>query len=233
MYFSDARHKIKLKKNVQALPGFNKQQPSTTICLSCEDKHPAIVHCHDCRENLCETCVRAHKRVRMTKSHHITNGIVQAPPGFNKQQTSTTKICFSCEDKPPAIAHCHDCRENLCETCVGAHRRVSLTKAHHITMDQAPPGFNKQQTTATICSSCEDKPPAIAHCHDCKENLCETCVRAHKHVSMTKSHHITNLLLHGVAGPPRATLESLRTSNAMTHQASHILPRAGKNTFDK
>ena len=86
----------------------------------------------------------------MTKSHHITNGVVQALPGFNKQQTTSTTTCWSCVDKPPAIAHCHDCRENLCETCVGAHRRVS----------------------------------------------------------MTKSHHVTNLLLHGVAGPSGATLES-------------------------
>ena len=93
---------------------------------------------------------------------------------------------------------------------------------------QAPPGFNKHQTaTTTTCSSCEDKPPAIAHCHDCRENLCETCVGAHRRVSMTKAHHITNLLLHGVAGPSGATLESLRTSIAMTHQASPMTSSAG------
>merc|ERR1712051_23777 len=90
---------------------------------------------------------------------------------------------------------------------------------------QAPPGFNKQNQT--ICSSCEDKPPAIAHCHDCRENLCEACVGAHRRVSMTKSHHITNLLVHGAAGPAGATLESLRTSIAMTHQASPMTSSAG------
>ena len=147
---------------------------------------------------------------------------------------TTTTICLSCDDKHPAIAHCHDCKENLCETCVGAHKRVSMTKFHRITNEivQASPGFNKQQTTSTTtttCSSCEDKPPAIAHCQDCRENLCETCVGAHRRVSMTRAHHITNLLPHGMAGPSGATLESLRTSIAMTHQASPMPGAIGKN----
>merc|ERR1719510_2532564 len=105
----------------------------------------------------------------------------------------------------------------------GAWSSVVGSKANGIV--QAPPGFNKQ--TSTICSSCEDKPPAIAHCHDCRENLCEACVGAHRRVNLTKSHHITNLLVHGVAGPSGATLESLRTSIAMTHQASPMTSSAG------
>ena len=32
-----------------------------------------------------------------------------------------------------AVAHCEDCKENLCETCYQAHIRVRITKEHRIT----------------------------------------------------------------------------------------------------
>ena len=36
-----------------------------------------------------------------------------------------------------------------------------------------------------ICSCCEEKPSAIAYCHDCRENLCKTCVTAHRYINST------------------------------------------------
>ena len=48
----------------------------------------------------------------------------------------------------------------------------------------------------------------------------------YRRVSMTKSHNITNLVVHGGKEAAAATLESLSTSIAMTQQASHINPVA-------
>ena len=41
--------------------------------------------------------------------------------------------CDSCEsrgDHRPATTHCRDCVENLCEECLHAHQRLTLTKNH-------------------------------------------------------------------------------------------------------
>ncbi|XP_017555898.1 E3 ubiquitin-protein ligase TRIM71 [Pygocentrus nattereri] len=40
-------------------------------CSSCDEGNPATSHCLDCREYLCDNCVRAHQRVRLTKDHLI------------------------------------------------------------------------------------------------------------------------------------------------------------------
>ncbi|KAM9384399.1 E3 ubiquitin-protein ligase TRIM71 [Pholidichthys leucotaenia] len=48
-------------------------------CSSCDEQNPATSHCLDCQEYLCDNCVRAHQRVRLTKDHFIER------PGENLQ----------------------------------------------------------------------------------------------------------------------------------------------------
>ncbi|XP_072009654.1 E3 ubiquitin-protein ligase TRIM71 isoform X1 [Engystomops pustulosus] len=40
-------------------------------CSSCDEGNGASSHCLDCQENLCDNCLRAHQRVRLTKDHFI------------------------------------------------------------------------------------------------------------------------------------------------------------------
>ncbi|XP_043922579.1 E3 ubiquitin-protein ligase TRIM71 [Protopterus annectens] len=40
-------------------------------CSSCDEGNMASSHCLDCQEYLCDNCVRAHQRVRLTKDHFI------------------------------------------------------------------------------------------------------------------------------------------------------------------
>ena len=41
------------------------------LCTGCEDSAPATSFCADCSEWLCDGCVQAHKRVRVTKDHNV------------------------------------------------------------------------------------------------------------------------------------------------------------------
>ncbi|XP_037803838.1 E3 ubiquitin-protein ligase TRIM71-like [Penaeus monodon] len=41
------------------------------LCASCDDRQAATSRCRDCNEALCDSCVRAHQRVRLTKDHFI------------------------------------------------------------------------------------------------------------------------------------------------------------------
>ncbi|XP_041740156.1 E3 ubiquitin-protein ligase TRIM71-like [Coregonus clupeaformis] len=40
-------------------------------CSSCDEGNPASSHCLDCQEYLCDNCIRAHQRVRLTKDHFV------------------------------------------------------------------------------------------------------------------------------------------------------------------
>ena len=44
---------------------------NTKINCNCEDRNLAGYFCQDCSESLCEQCVKAHKRVGLTKNHVI------------------------------------------------------------------------------------------------------------------------------------------------------------------
>lgn len=43
-------------------------------CSSCDEGNAASSRCLDCQEHLCDNCVRAHQRVRLTKDHYIERG---------------------------------------------------------------------------------------------------------------------------------------------------------------
>ncbi|CAG5133116.1 unnamed protein product [Candidula unifasciata] len=48
-------------------------QPDTThLCTACEENQEAGFYCLQCEEWLCDSCVDAHKRVRVTKDHVIS-----------------------------------------------------------------------------------------------------------------------------------------------------------------
>ncbi|KAJ4919095.1 hypothetical protein JOQ06_004198 [Pogonophryne albipinna] len=47
--------------------------------------------------------------------------------------------CSSC-DSPSAKCWCVDCNEALCNVCVSAHRRVSVTRTHHLLNHHPPAG---------------------------------------------------------------------------------------------
>ena len=61
----------------------------------------------------------------------ITNHL-QKPPGFENNLGNYGAFCSSCEEpqRAKAVAHCNDCKEDICEACYHAHLRVKLTKEH-------------------------------------------------------------------------------------------------------
>ena len=50
-----------------------------------------------------------------------------------------------------------------------------------------------QNTTITICSSCEDQSEALYSCADCEETLCSGCHQAHSKFKLTRNHNVTSL----------------------------------------
>lgn len=91
------------------------------ICTSCEDNQKATSFCIECQEWLCDPCVVAHKRVKLTKDHSVSTKMKpeemkDAIVGEGKQrhmhcQTHKTELlklfCLTCE-----TLTCRDCQLN-------------------------------------------------------------------------------------------------------------------------
>ncbi|NWU99480.1 TIF1B factor, partial [Upupa epops] len=106
-------------------------------CTSCEDNAAATSFCEDCWEPLCETCVEAHQRVRVTRDHAVrpagsghSNGKDQATRCPEHKQELLELFCATCEEL--TCRHCqlqahkdHQCQ--LLEDAVRNQRKQLST----------------------------------------------------------------------------------------------------------
>ena len=46
--------------------------PQTHMCDSCDENNFASAKCEECEDHLCDDCVKAHKRLKITKDHKIS-----------------------------------------------------------------------------------------------------------------------------------------------------------------
>ena len=54
---------------------FSEEEPRMCgPCLEGGENIPAVVSCRDCPDLLCQRCVEAHKRVKLTRSHQLVDG---------------------------------------------------------------------------------------------------------------------------------------------------------------
>ena len=88
----------------------------TKTCTGCEESAPATSYCMECTEWLCDQCVQAHRRVRITKDHSIlpkdsvpSSDTAGAPEHYSHCPTHKTELlklfCETCERLT-----CRDCQ---------------------------------------------------------------------------------------------------------------------------
>ena len=46
--------------------------PETHVCDSCDENNFASIKCEECDDHLCEECVKAHKRMKITRNHTLS-----------------------------------------------------------------------------------------------------------------------------------------------------------------
>ncbi|ELT96190.1 hypothetical protein CAPTEDRAFT_90967 [Capitella teleta] len=102
------------------------------LCSSCDEGSTASSRCQDCNEYLCEHCVSAHQRVRLTKEHFIVR--LALPPGLSGSSLalpSPTPI-QPVSDRPPSYCELHE-KEVLrlyCDSCLRAICRECTMGEH-------------------------------------------------------------------------------------------------------
>ncbi|XP_074510464.1 uncharacterized protein trim33l isoform X2 [Sebastes fasciatus] len=91
---------------------------------------------------------------------------------FNMEAAANvSQQCCSC-DASSARCWCVDCNEALCDICVSAHRRVTVTRSHRI-LNQPPAGG--VSTPPTKFCRLHPSEPLKLYCFTCNQLTCRDC----------------------------------------------------------
>ncbi|KAK2181352.1 hypothetical protein NP493_403g08005 [Ridgeia piscesae] len=97
--------------------GGSETEGSERLCSSCDDGSKATSRCKDCNEYLCDNCVRAHQRVRLTKDHFIVR--LAFNEGVHTKPQPSPVLVQPVSNRPPSYCEKHD-QEILrlyCDSC--------------------------------------------------------------------------------------------------------------------
>ena len=111
------------------------QPPSQlAFCNSCDDGNKPTSQCRDCSEFLCDKCVLAHQRVRLTRAHDIVRLGFNAAVGNGKRMMNnfSPTIRMGLNDRPPSYCtkHEHEVLRLYCDTCSQAICRECTMMEH-------------------------------------------------------------------------------------------------------
>lgn len=93
-------------------------EKSTDIkCSSCVDEAPATSWCVDCQEFICDNCVQAHQRLKITKDHTI-KAKDEVTDGSSSASSSVPKSLFcSMHSHERLSLFCVSCDKLTCRDC--------------------------------------------------------------------------------------------------------------------
>ena len=91
-----------------------KQEDVRRFCTSCEDNSPASSFCLNCSDWLCDACVSAHQRVRVTKDHKIQS---EAEYLENSESADAKPIFCSTHPQEALKLFCANCEKLTCRDC--------------------------------------------------------------------------------------------------------------------
>ncbi|XP_077994227.1 transcription intermediary factor 1-alpha-like isoform X2 [Glandiceps talaboti] len=87
-------------------------------CTSCDDNASVTSYCDDCAEWLCDTCVQAHQRVRMTKDHVIQpKESAEAGQKGSVSQVRDKQMMCPLHKQEPLKLYCETCDKLTCRDC--------------------------------------------------------------------------------------------------------------------
>nr|XP_045613076.1 E3 ubiquitin-protein ligase TRIM33-like isoform X2 [Procambarus clarkii] len=97
--------------------GASSASEESFTCTSCTDEALATGLCTDCSEWLCDQCIQAHKRVKVTKDHVIkAKGEVDSDSPSAKTQVKKSLFC-NVHTKEKLNLYCQTCDQLTCRDC--------------------------------------------------------------------------------------------------------------------
>ncbi|XP_050355270.1 E3 ubiquitin-protein ligase TRIM33 isoform X1 [Nymphalis io] len=113
-----------IEKTALEQTGTNGSMSGEQQCNSCEDTEPATSYCVDCGEFICDNCVHAHQRLKITKDHTIKSK-EEAVSELQAAQGGRAAHDMYCRDHPQErlALFCETCDRLTCRDCQLQHHR--------------------------------------------------------------------------------------------------------------
>lgn len=111
----------------------NKTNNAVSIkCSSCSDDANATSWCVDCSEYICDNCVQAHQRLKITKDHTIKPKEEATTETQNNSNSNKSLMC-SVHPQEKLSLFCETCDKLTCRDCqLADHRDHKYKFAHEI-----------------------------------------------------------------------------------------------------
>lgn len=105
------------------------------------------------------------------------NFLIMKNPSFVLEEKKTPLQCGNCEDNAEATGQCNNCREFLCDKCTAAHRRVRVTREHHIiSLNELTTEEEDNNNLCNPDSCAEHKCEDLTYfCQTCDKLICREC----------------------------------------------------------
>ena len=98
-----------------SVSGDKSAEETVKICTGCEESVPATSYCIECSEYLCDQCVQAHRRVKITKEHTIQP---KDEVGKAEEPAFGEKVMYCPVHKnEPLKLYCDTCDRLTCRDC--------------------------------------------------------------------------------------------------------------------
>ncbi|XP_063365990.1 E3 ubiquitin-protein ligase TRIM33 [Cydia amplana] len=91
-------------------------------CSSCEEPEPATSYCTDCAEFICDSCVQAHQRLKITKDHTIKSKDEAIQEQQAAQPAAHDMFCAEHPQERLSL-FCETCDRLTCRDCQLQHHR--------------------------------------------------------------------------------------------------------------
>ncbi|XP_022823886.1 transcription intermediary factor 1-beta [Spodoptera litura] len=94
-------------------------------CNSCEDTEPATSYCVDCNEFICDNCVHAHQRLKITKEHTIKSrdeALAELQAAAGGARSELDMFCSEHVQERLSL-FCETCDRLTCRDCQLQHHR--------------------------------------------------------------------------------------------------------------
>lgn len=103
------------------------ESPTFYVCGSCDEGATAASRCRDCNEYLCDSCVKAHLRVKLTKDHcilRISGSPIQLSPFSKTGSSPNGNGNLYCDHNPNEVKlYCETCCAVICSECTSTIHR--------------------------------------------------------------------------------------------------------------
>jgi hypothetical protein len=158
-------------KNPKCLPCLH------TFCLKCLENYAkdkldmGKLECPLCRKQL--AIPKAGLR-KLPKNFFIEHLFEMQSFSLSESRETACEWCAEAAENgsPAATKYCLECGQNLCESCNGRHRKITVFRSHRVIPINEKNG-SVIKSRASFCDLHEEE--IKLYCYDCKKSICMMC----------------------------------------------------------